>query len=76
VSDNIHVCCAAVIAGKPAPTGSAVFNPSGSNRGFLPCEHETFVMKLNGLRLNVAYFAGCRTFADSARMGCRTLPFT
>jgi hypothetical protein len=39
-------------------------------------KHETFVMELNGLRLNVAYFAGCGTFVDSAKMDCRTLSFT
>ncbi|KAB0506143.1 hypothetical protein F7R14_08570 [Pseudomonas lini] len=54
-----------------APTGNQV-----QIRGFALRKHETFVMKLNGLRLNVTYLAGCRTFADSAKMGCRTLSFT
>ncbi|WP_157221669.1 hypothetical protein [Pseudomonas sp. GM102] len=80
--NNVHDAWIALVGARLAGEGvfkDAFAGKPGSYRcklRFLPFEHETFVMKLNSLRLNVAYFAGCRTFADFAKMGCRTLPFT
>ncbi|WP_395601320.1 hypothetical protein AB4P97_15780 [Pseudomonas sp. A1230] len=65
VSGNEDVCCADVIAGKPAPTG------------FYACpENETSVMKLTALRPNVADSAACSTVAKNATTPCSNKPFT
>ncbi|WP_448109006.1 hypothetical protein [Pseudomonas azerbaijanoccidentalis] len=51
--------------------------PSAAPTGaFAVFEHEAFVMKLNGLRLNVAYFKACGIFSDSATVPFQTQSFT
>ncbi|WP_223450360.1 MULTISPECIES: hypothetical protein [unclassified Pseudomonas] len=52
------------IVSKPAPTG------------FVCWKHEAFVMKLKALRPNVAYYAGCSTFTELARVRYQTQSFT
>lgn len=53
-----------------APTGAVFY------QRYIPGEHEAFVMKLNTLRPNAAYSAGCRTFSIFAKIRYQTLSFT
>ncbi|TPG78967.1 hypothetical protein EAH78_09905 [Pseudomonas arsenicoxydans] len=44
---------------------------------YMDCvEHEAFVIKLNALRPNVACYAGCGTFAESAIVCYQSRAFT
>ncbi|EJM84411.1 hypothetical protein PMI33_03908 [Pseudomonas sp. GM67] len=53
-----------------APTGAVLY------QRYIHDEHEAFVMKLKALRPNVAYYAGCSTFAELARVRYQTQSFT
>jgi hypothetical protein len=44
--------------------------------GYPQCEHEAFVMKLNGLRLNVAACKACETLPDFAKVSFQIEEFT
>jgi hypothetical protein len=66
----MDVDCPTAFASKPAPTGFAF------SLQFHRHKHETFVMKLNDLRPNVAYLAGCRTVSVFAKNRYQTQPFT
>ncbi|CAI8993089.1 transposase [Pseudomonas sp. IT-P44] len=53
-----------------APTGAVFY------QRYIHDEHEAFVMKLKALRPNVAYYAGCSTFTELARVRYQTQSFT